>query len=122
VTHAYSAADTYTVNLTVTDNDGLTDWVTHSITITTETITIDTLIMLVEDFYDQGEIDEAEIKESLLDKLYAANKKMDQGKTKTVGNILKAFINHLKAQSGKHVSEEAADTLIAEAKKLQNSL
>jgi len=85
-------------------------------------LTIDTLIMLVEDFYDQGEIDKAGIKESLLNKLYAAEKKMDQGKTKTAKNILKAFINHLNAQSGKHVSEYAANILIADAEHVINNM
>jgi len=84
-------------------------------------LTIDTLIMLVEDFIDEGEI-EAKMQNSLLKKLYVAKRKMDIGKTKTSKNILKSFINHLEAQSGKHVSEEAANTLIAEAKKLRNSL
>ena len=122
VTHAYAAVGVYTVNLTVTDDDGLTDWVTHSITITTETTTVDTLIMLVEDFYNQGAIDEAEIKESLLDKLYAANKMVNRGKTRTAKNILKAFINQLKAQSGKHVREAEALILIADAEQVINNL
>jgi uncharacterized repeat protein (TIGR02543 family) len=95
--------------------------VTATFTETVET-TIDTVIMLVEDFYDQGEIDESGIQNSLLNKLYAAKKMIDHGKTKTSKNILKAFINHLGAQSGKHVSEETANTLIAEAKYVINSL
>jgi uncharacterized repeat protein (TIGR02543 family) len=96
--------------------------VTATFTETPVETTIDTLILLVEDFYDQGEIDKAEIKESLLDKLYAAKKMIDKGKTKTSKNILKAFINHLKAQSGKHVSEEAANMLIADAEYVINNL
>jgi len=79
-----------------------------------ELLTIDTLIMLVEDFIDQGEI-EAKIQNSLLKKLYVAKVKLDAGKTKTSKNILNSFINHLKAQSGKHVSEYAANILIADA-------
>jgi PKD repeat protein len=35
VTHSYSAADTYTVTLTVTDDDGLTDTTTQAVTVTT---------------------------------------------------------------------------------------
>jgi len=78
--------------------------------------------MLVEDFYDQGEIDKAGIKESLLNKLYAADKMMGRGKTRTAKNILNAFINHLNAQSGKHMSEYAANILIADAEHVINNL
>jgi len=84
-------------------------------------LTIDTLIMLVEDFIDQGEI-EVKIQNSLLKKLYVAKVKLDAGKTKTSKNILNSFINHLRAQSGKHVDEYAANILIADAKFVINSL
>jgi len=96
--------------------------VTATFTETPVEPTIDTLIMLVEDFYDQGDIDNDDIKESLLDKLYAADKMMDRGKTKTAKNILKAFINHLKAQSGKHVKANAANMLIADAEHVISNL
>ena len=85
-------------------------------------LTIDTIILQVEDFYEQGEIDKLGIQTSLINKLYAAKAKIDVGKTKTAKNILKAFINHLEAQSGKHVSEEAANTLIAGAQNVISSL
>ena len=42
-------------------------------------------------------------------------KKIDQGKAKTAENILNAFINHVRAQAGKHVAPEAAEVLIADA-------
>jgi len=96
--------------------------ITATYTTTPPPLTIDTVIALVEEFYDQGEIDESEIVTSLTDKLYAAKPKIDAGKQKTAKNILKAFINHLEAQSGKHVSEAAASVLIAEAEKLINGL
>jgi len=85
-------------------------------------LTIDIIIVQVEDFYEQGEIDELGIQRSLTSKLYAAKTKIDMGKPKTAKNILNAFINHLKAQSGKHVSEEAANILIAGAQNVINSL
>ena len=53
--------------------------------------------------------------ESFLSKLSAAMKKIDQGKAKTAENILNAFINHVRAQAGKHVAPEAAEVLIADA-------
>jgi len=84
--------------------------------------TIDDLIDLVEEFHDLGDIDDQEVKLGLLDKLYAAKHQLDKGKTKTVGNILGAFINNLKAQRGKHVSTEAADILIAGAQFIIDNL
>jgi len=95
---------------------------TIDFTLTPTPFTIDSLIAQVEDFYEQGKIDESEIKTSLVDKLYAAKAKIDQAKTKTAKNILNAFINHLEAQSGKHVTEEAADTLIVGAQYIIGNL
>ena len=85
-------------------------------------VTIDTLIAQVEEFYEQGEIDESEIATSLIEKLSAAKKKIEQGRMHTAKNILGAFINHLEAQSGKHVSTQAADILIAGAQHLIDNL
>ena len=85
-------------------------------------VTIDTLIAQVEDFYEQGEIDEAGIRDSLIDKLTAAKAQIEKGKTATAKNILGALINHLEAQSGKHISTMAAGILIQNAQFLIDNL
>lgn len=85
--------------------------------------TIDDLIDVVEDFYDLGYIDEQGAELGLLDELYAAKYQLDRGgKTKTVVNILGAFINLVKAQSGKHIEVGAANTLLQYANSLIQGL
>jgi len=84
--------------------------------------TIDSLIDLVEEFYDLGYIDDADIKESLLNKLYAAKAKIERSQVKTAQNILGAFIHHCEAQYGKHITSAAAETLISEAEHVINNL
>ncbi len=53
---------------------------------------------------------------SLLQKLAAIEKSFDAGRTATALNQLKAFINEVKAQGGKHISKAAASALIADAR------
>jgi len=84
--------------------------------------TIDSLIGLVEKFYDLGYIADQGVESGLLDKLYAAQEKMETGKGKTAKNILNAFINQLKAQSGKHIAPEAADILLTDAQHVIDNL
>jgi len=112
----------HTLIVTAVDNAG------NSATETVEfnvIATIDSLICLVEKFYDMGYIDEEGVASGLLDKLYAAQKKMEAGKTKTAMNILKAFINQLEAQSGKHIDIEdieAADILLTDVQHVLDNL
>ena len=84
--------------------------------------TIDSLIALVDEFYELGYIDDLGIKDSLLDKLYAAKAKIERGQARTAKNILNAFINHVKAQRGKHISTEKADILVSNAQLIINNL
>jgi len=84
--------------------------------------TVDSLIDLVEEFYNLGYIDSEEIKDSLLNKLYAAKAKIDRSQVKTAKNILGAFINHLQAQHGKHITSAAAEILISEAENIISNL
>jgi hypothetical protein len=55
------------------------------------------------------------IKSSLISKLEAALTSIEDGKTKTAVNHLNAFKNRVEAQSGKKISEEDAETLLASA-------
>jgi hypothetical protein len=102
--------------------------VDHAENSATETVefnviaTIDSLIGLVEKFYDLGYIDDQGVESGLLDKLYSAQDKIETGKIKTAKNILTAFINHLKAQSGKHIGPEAAYILLTDAQHVIDNL
>jgi 2',3'-cyclic-nucleotide 2'-phosphodiesterase (5'-nucleotidase family) len=69
----------------------------------------------VEAFFASGAIRSAGIKNALLSKLEAVRSSFDAGKVETALNQLNAFINSVKAQSGKQISKAAADTLIADA-------
>lgn len=62
------------------------------------------------------------IQQDLLDKLMAAKSAMDRGQNKTAKNILGAFINFVKAQKGKKISSEQANTLVNDAQALINTL
>ena len=55
------------------------------------------------------------INSSLISKLEAALASIEDGKTKTAVNHLNAFKNRVEAQSGKKISQEDAETLIASA-------
>lgn len=67
----------------------------------------------VERFYQDGSIKNKGVYKSLMAELNAAsNSKWPQ----TTSNILNAFVQHVKAQKGKHIKAQAADLLIADAK------
>ncbi|MFC2009846.1 PKD domain-containing protein [Chloroflexota bacterium] len=83
---------------------------------------VDSLMETVEQMFAQGLVDDPDIQESLVDKVNAITNKVDQGKTKPATNMLNAFINFVQAQSGKHISTEAAEMLIADALYLIDSL
>jgi 2',3'-cyclic-nucleotide 2'-phosphodiesterase (5'-nucleotidase family) len=67
-------------------------------------------------FYQTGDIDNKGIYTSLLAKLTTAQKALDKGQITVAINTLKAFINDVMAQSGKHITPEAAAILIADAR------
>jgi 2',3'-cyclic-nucleotide 2'-phosphodiesterase (5'-nucleotidase family) len=76
------------------------------------TATIQSLKSGVTRLYNEGKIDAADVYQGLMDKLVAAEKSK---KVDTTINILNAFINQVQAQSGKHITEDAANLLIADA-------
>jgi 2',3'-cyclic-nucleotide 2'-phosphodiesterase (5'-nucleotidase family) len=80
------------------------------------TATVQSLKAGVNRFYSEGQIDNAGIRDSLLDKLNTAQAYLNQGNIKAAQNALSAFINAVQAQSGKHITTYAADLLIADAK------
>jgi hypothetical protein len=77
--------------------------------------TSQSLVSAVNRFYGEGKIDNDGIQNSLLKKLQNVQKDIDKGKLDTAINKLVAFINEVQAQSGKHITSDAATLLIADA-------
>jgi 2',3'-cyclic-nucleotide 2'-phosphodiesterase (5'-nucleotidase family) len=69
----------------------------------------------VQRLFAQKAIDNAGIRNSLLDKLAYAKTLFDGGQIQAAINQLNAFINSVKAQSGKNITKAAAATLIGDA-------
>jgi hypothetical protein len=110
------AIDLYTLSLgnhtlTVYAIDKAGNQTSNSVTFNV-TATIQSLMVSVDRFYAEGKIDAWDVYQGLMDKLVAADKSK---KIDTTINILNAFINLVQAQSGKHITTEAADLLIADA-------
>ena len=98
--------------LTVKATDKADNRSSAMVTFTVKT-DLPSLAKAVDYFYAEGKIDNADTYNSLMAKLQAVGGK---GKQKTAANVLNAFINVVTAQSGKHITTDAADLLIADAK------
>ena len=114
----------HTLTVTAVDNAGntATETVTFNVI-----ATIDSLIALVEKFWELGYINNEDFKEGLLAKLYAAKAKIEMGQIreaknylKTTRNILNAFMNQVEADD--HVTAEATSILIQDAEYVINHL
>lgn len=68
----------------------------------------------IRDYIAKGEID-PKAEQSMMSKLDAALQSLEKENPQSAGNQLGAFINHVRAQRGKKISELAADDLIAQA-------
>ena len=84
--------------------------------------TIGELKTEIEELGSEGEIDNQGIVNSLIAKLNAAQKLIEDGKIDQAKNILNAFINQVQAQSGKHITPEVADILIESAEHILSHL
>lgn len=115
--HVYSYPGTYTVKLTVTDNQGSSNTDTASITVLTQTEAVQEVVTEI-----NGLDINSGIKNSLTSKLDEALKSLDKGNIEPAINILEAFINAVEAQRGKALTEAEADGLIAAAIWLLSSL
>lgn len=80
----------------------------------------------VEEMFNEGLIDDPNVRDSLLNQINAVIKRIERDQTKPAKNILNAFINHVCAQADKHIVKEAAEILAADARcvisYLQNGL
>jgi soluble cytochrome b562 len=79
------------------------------------TATVQSMVASVNRFFSEGKIDNAGIRSSLLDKLNTAQTYLNKGNLTAAKSALQTFINAVKAQSGKHITKQAADLLIADA-------
>ena len=79
------------------------------------TATVDSLLMSVNRFASEGKIDDNGVLNSLVKKLQGVQDSIKKGQTTAAINKLGAFINEVQAQSGKHITTDAANLLIADA-------
>lgn len=98
----------HTLTVTATDFYGNSTMASVTFYVTTD---IHSLGDSITRFYEEGEIDNQGIYQALLAKLAAALKAK---KVNTTLNILEALIHLVEAQSGIHITTEAADLLLAE--------
>ena len=113
-TPSYDQAGSYQVTFNATDS---INFVSETITITVgdvePTQLLENLINRVREYGASKVIDNKGIVNSLIAKLESAQSKLESGNTKAASNILQAFINHVEAQQGKHItSVDAAQSLI----------
>ncbi len=80
--------------------------------------TIQSLQVCVQHAAAMGVIDNAGVTHSLLKKLDAAQTAQENGKPRLAIHLLKAFINEVKAQSGKHIASEQALHMIMHAQQV----
>lgn len=79
------------------------------------TATLESLIASVNRLASEGMIADKGTLNSLLQKLQNAQASLKKGQTNAAVNKLEAFINEVKAQSGKKINTDAANLLIADA-------
>jgi 2',3'-cyclic-nucleotide 2'-phosphodiesterase (5'-nucleotidase family) len=77
----------------------------------TAVVTLDSLMADLMSFFEDGEIDSAGVFNSLLVKLEGAQAALNRGNARATANKLNAFLEEVAAQSGNHVSPEAAEEL-----------
>jgi 2',3'-cyclic-nucleotide 2'-phosphodiesterase (5'-nucleotidase family) len=80
----------------------------------TALVTMDSLISSLEEYYESGDISNDGVYNSLLKKLEGVESALTNDHPKQAANRLNAFVNELQAQSGKKVSTEVAEALIAD--------
>jgi len=104
----YLPGSTHTLEVVAMDKAYNTS--SASVTFTVET-TIQSMMSVVTSLYEDGAISSADVYKGLMDKLQAAAKAK---KPATAINILNAFINQVNAQTGKTITPDAANLLIAD--------
>jgi 5'-nucleotidase/UDP-sugar diphosphatase len=75
-------------------------------------VTIPDVIASVQSYYEDGDISNAGIYNSLMKQITGALDALNGGNAKAAENKLASFINTVLAQSGKHISQAAAESLV----------
>jgi len=116
VSYCWDTAGTYSVTLTVTDDNDATATDTITVTVQTASAAIDDLRDKVRNYnFQQG------ISNALDKKLENANEALDSANAEQrqdAINKLNAFINATEAQRGKELTEDQADDLISDARRI----
>jgi len=125
-----SASSTLTVTLgpTVTPGtyspsvSGTSSQLTHAVPASVVvTVTSSGMTNVVSAFATDGSITSG-IDNALNAKLAAVQSDINSGDNRSAFNVLSAFINQVRAQSGKHITTSAASALIMDAQSLQATL
>lgn len=104
----WAALGTHTLNVSATDVAG---WNTTKSASVSLIAILDSLPATIAELRRRGEIDSDGIANSLTSEANAALKSSQNGHTQAASNQLNALLNHLSAQSGKHVSTRGAQLL-----------
>ena len=103
----------HTLTVNATDRAGNSSSAMVTFTVKAD---LPSLVKAVDYFHDRGMIDNDGVYNALMAKLQAITASIDRkGKQDSAANVLQAFINDVTAQSGKHITTEAAALLIADA-------
>lgn len=84
--------------------------------------TIQALHACVTDAIAMGHIDNRGVANSLLAKLDSAQAALDRGQTQVAAANLHAFIQEVKAQTGKHIAAEHAEHMVMHAQAVIDNL
>jgi PKD repeat protein len=110
--HTYATAGTYTVSVTVTDDDGGSGTVTAMVVVQSAAQATTALSSTIDALVASGALD-AGTANSMTQSLSAAASSLANGNTNAAKNQLDAFANKVSAQSGKKLTVEQANALLS---------